>query len=261
MIHLIKSSSSCAPINNMYNVKSEQFNGPLDKLLELIEEKKLEITLVNLASVTQDFISYVESLSEGVSAQILADFVAVASRLLVIKSKVLLPGLELTEDEQVDIHDLENRLKIYREFKVAGAHASALWSAGRVSRARPFLASLGEKSFFYPPKELDPIDLQTAMVRLFKLLEGLMPETKTLRTVIVTLQEKIAELAGRLTKAVSMSFKSTFGSGTKQEVIVSFLAILHMLANKMADVEQGDQFGDILIKKTQLPITNDQSNG
>src|SRR5262245_24863161 len=105
----------------MYEVRLEQYSGPLDKLLELIEEKKLEPTQVSLAAVTADFISYVEKLEQekDVDPGVLADFVVVAARLLVIKSKVLLPGLELTEEEKVDIADLENRLKIYQEFKLA----------------------------------------------------------------------------------------------------------------------------------------------
>ena len=106
----------------MYEVKIEQFNGPLDKLLQLIEERKMEVTMVNLAAVTADFIKYVAGLGEKAEPMILADFVAVAARLLLIKSKVILPTLELTQEEEADIHDLEYRLKVYREFKVAGIH-------------------------------------------------------------------------------------------------------------------------------------------
>src|SRR3989344_8157637 len=102
----------------MFEVKSEAFNGPMAKLLELIEEKQLEITRVNLATVTADFIKYIESLGEAVMPDILSDFIVVASRLLLIKSKVLLPNLELTQDEEGDILDLEHRLRIYREYKI-----------------------------------------------------------------------------------------------------------------------------------------------
>jgi len=125
-----------------FEVRLEQFNGPLHKLLELIEEKKLEVTQVSLAAVTADFIGYVEKLEKacppdfeqtksglagrsgkvgrGVDASILADFIVVAARLLLIKSKVLLPDLTLTQEEQIDIVDLENRLKVYQQFSARG---------------------------------------------------------------------------------------------------------------------------------------------
>jgi len=95
-----------------YEVKLEQFTGPLNKLLELIEARKLEITALNLAEVTEDFINYIRSLEKGADPEILADFIVVASRLILIKSKTLLPSLELTEEEEGEIKDLIDSNKI-----------------------------------------------------------------------------------------------------------------------------------------------------
>ena len=82
-----------------YELKTEQFSGPIEKLWELIEEKKLEITELNLAEVTADFLNYLKTI-EKVEPKLLADFVVIASRLLLIKSKALLPNLELTVEEE-----------------------------------------------------------------------------------------------------------------------------------------------------------------
>ena len=90
----------------MYQLNIQQFFGPIEKLLELIEEKKMEITDLNLAEVTADFLNYLKTLV-NVDSRVLADFVVVASRLLLIKSKALLPSLELTEEEEQDISDLK----------------------------------------------------------------------------------------------------------------------------------------------------------
>lgn len=65
----------------MFEAKTGEFAGPMEKLLELIEERKIEISRVNLAGVTGDFIAYVEKLGESVSPTILSDFVVIASRL------------------------------------------------------------------------------------------------------------------------------------------------------------------------------------
>ncbi len=233
----------------MYEVRLDQFSGPMEKLLELIEEQKLEITQVSLAAVTGDFIKHVEGLGERVDSNILADFVVVASRLLLIKSKTLLPSLELTEEEQGDIVDLELRLRLYQEYKLANAHIQKLWNRNQPAYSRPLLSALGERSFFYPPKNVDVKKMESAMQGLFTVLQGLLPETKKIKIAVVSLQDKIAELTTRLSEAAEHNFKGLSSSKNRNEVIVLFLAVLHMLANRLMHAEQGDTFGDIKLKR------------
>ncbi len=245
----------------MFEVRQEAFNGPLYKLLELIEEQKLEITTVNLAKVTEDFIHYIQGLGETIDSAVLSDFIVVAARLLVIKSKVLLPSLELSQEEEGDILDLEQRLKIYREFSAKGGSASGgksaaqhiveLWNRNQIGYGRPLLASLGEQSFFYPSKQITTARLENAMVSLFAVLQGLIPEIKHVKMTVITLQEKIAELTQRLTQASTITMKGRASKEEKQEIIVLFLAVLHMLAARTLQVEQTDMFSDIVVTKTQ----------
>src|SRR3989344_4073772 len=101
---------------NEFKVKVGMFEGPLDLLLSLIEERKLHINDVSLAAVTDEYINYVKSLSELPVAQT-ANFILVASTLLLIKSQSLLPVLDLTPEEQGSIDDLERRLKLHKIFK------------------------------------------------------------------------------------------------------------------------------------------------
>lgn len=252
----------------MYEVKSEAFSGPMEKLLELIENRHLEISRVNLAEVTGDFIAYIENLGAIVSPTIISDFVVVASRLLVLKSKMLLPTLELTGEEEADIMDLEHRLRLYREFSAKGASVGGgktaaqylqnLWTANRQLFARPLLKSLGEtpgvgndgKRFFYPSEQVTQSGLRDAAEKLLHVMAGLMPEQRTVRGTIVTLQEKIIELTNRLQGPSGLTLRGRVSKKEKEEVIVLFLAVLHMLANRLADVEQGDAFGDITVTKS-----------
>jgi len=118
----------------MYQLATEKFSGPIEKLLELIEGKKLEITDLSLAEITADFLSYLQNLQTRINTdkntdlngydgtRLIADFVVVASQLLLIKSKSLLPDLKLTGEEEEGIKDLEGRLEFYRNFKPAIAH-------------------------------------------------------------------------------------------------------------------------------------------
>ena len=82
-----------------YQVHIDRFQGPLEKLLELIEARKLEITTVNLAAVTGEFLNYLSTLGERGNPATIADFVVVAAKLVLAKSKVLLPDLPLTAEE------------------------------------------------------------------------------------------------------------------------------------------------------------------
>lgn len=239
----------------MYEVKLDQFSGPLDKLLELIEERKLEITTISLAAVTEDFLNYLKSLSEEEKhPSILADFVVVAARLLLIKSKSILPSLELTEEEEEDIRDLESRLKIYKEFKIAALHIQELWKKKHSSFARQFLMNL--PPIFYPPENLKVGDLTGAIIAILNELKNLIPEKQTVKRIVITIEEKVRELLSRLQEKAEQSFKNLAQNKSKIEIIVLFQAMLHLLRDKIIRVEQNSQFSDIIVKKPEATNLN-----
>src|SRR3989344_738418 len=109
-----------------YIVKTGSFQGPLDLLLDLIEKRKLPISEVSLAGVADDYITYVKTLSEFPIAMS-AHFILIASTLLLIKSKSLLPNLELSDEEKGGIEDLERRLRLYQRSRDLGRHVRALF--------------------------------------------------------------------------------------------------------------------------------------
>src|SRR3989344_9467667 len=110
-----------------YELALDAYRGPLDKLLELVEEKKLAITEISLAAVTADFLAYLKKLeAEKIDQILLADFLAVASKLILIKSKFLLPSL-VTEEDELEIRDLEIRLRLYQEIKQAMILVKRSW--------------------------------------------------------------------------------------------------------------------------------------
>ena len=96
----------------------DQFEGPLDLLLQLIEEQQLDITVLSLASVTEQFLGHVQSLEEKNPA-LLADFLMIAAKLLVIKSKALLPNLEFGAEDEETAYDLTAQLLLYKKYKEA----------------------------------------------------------------------------------------------------------------------------------------------
>ncbi len=235
-----------------FTVKTQAFEGPLDLLLQLIEERKLFVSDISLAKVTDDFIAHVkqfESLPIGESAH----FILVASTLLLIKSKSLLPGLNLTEDEQSDIHDLETRLKIYKRIKEASQHVAMLFGGDMIF---PQSQSRRIDPVFAPDPEFT---LEKALFSLKDLINRL-PKKETLPkhvvSKVINLEDMISNLTNRINTQLRMSF-SQFTAGHKGErvnVIVSFLAMLELVKQGILEVSQTREFADIDMETKQVGV-------
>ena len=235
----------------MYELKLEQFTGPIEKLLGLIEERKLEITELNLAEVTADFLNYLNSLksadgeAKSVDSRILADFIVVASQLLLIKSKALLPNLQLTGEEEKDIKDLQNRLHFYQQFKPAMGHLKKLWEQNNISISRPLFS--GRPAFFYPADNIKINDLYKLVKEIFETIQQLSEKSQTIKSSLISLEEKIEEIMNRL--GPDLNFGKLAKEKPRSEIIVLFLALLHLLAKQLIKVEQKKRFSDIMIEK------------
>lgn len=231
----------------MYKVRLEQFEGPLDLLLELTSKEKLDITRMSLAKITDQYLEYIER-RENVNLQNLADFLDVASKLILIKSKALLPLLVLTEEEEEEIEDLEARLAEYKRFKDASQKLRNLFELNKECFSRE--GFLNFDSFFCPPENINIDDLKGAYLGLVK--EA--PEEEVLEQEsieeVVTLEEKISHLHEFIEKRIESSFSQLVaGSKDKVEVVVSFLAMLEMVKQRIISVEQNELFEDIKLKK------------
>jgi segregation and condensation protein A len=246
-----------------YEITLEQWSGPLEKLLELIEAEKLDINEVSMAKVTDGFLKYLEKFRQGggeaeerfrVDLRVLADFIAIASRLIFLKSKYLLPGLALTQEEEADIKDLEERLKIYQQLKPAIKHLQALWRESHRSYSRPYFLGRGSglaagQHFFYPGNGLDAEAITGALGAIFDTITTYAFETETIREKIITLEEKIAEVVGRIEREGDLQFTNLSGEKSRSEMIVVFLAILHLAREQLVLLEQLGNFSDIMVKK------------
>ena len=251
-----------------YELKLAQYSGPLDKLLELIEARQLEITQISLAEVTDDFLRYLTSIKDAVSdgthadLRLLADFIVVASRLIFIKSKSLLPDLTLTESEEEDIHDLEHRLKLYRELRPAMKHLTKLWQLGHGLHDRAYFLNLGrwfmpdatageaEPTFFYPGRNTTDANLRDNLSHLFVSFETLIKENEVIQGTILSLEEKISEITQKLKTLAATSFADLSRAQPRGERIVTFLAILYLAREQLIYVEQVSHLSDIIIRKT-----------
>lgn len=235
-----------------YQVKTEVFEGPLELLLTLIEKRKLLINEISLAKVADDFIAYVQGHQRfplGETAQ----FVFVASTLLLIKSRSLLPQLELTEEEQASVEELEARLKLYQIFRGVGKLLQRdfgkfiLYTQAKRPIPEPVFSPDGQTSIG---------GIHNAIRRVLTNLPK-PPEKKPQVQVekIVSLEEMIDRLTTRVQNALKTSFHQFSGHGkgaARVEVVVSFLAMLELVKQGIVNVEQEARYADILIETERV---------
>lgn len=225
----------------MRDVKVATFSGPLDLLLQLIEQQELDISQVSLATVTEQYITSLQAMAE-LPVDELADFLVIAAKLLLIKSRLLIPGDELPADDAG--LDLERQLKMYREFVEAAKGVAKLWNRHRAVYGREGSAMI--EPIFHPPEHLAPNDLHELMFGVLKELEPLtrLPQTVIVRS--INIREKINQIKDRLRRDPTTSFHDLLQLATsKTDVIVTFLAVLELVKLRSVTVNQDHQHGNV----------------
>jgi segregation and condensation protein A len=234
----------------MYKVITPKFEGPFDLLLDLIEEQKLDINEMSIAQVADDYLEFIRG-DKNVSLEQLAEFVNIASKIILIKSRSILPTLEVTKDEEKEIKDLELHLRLYKKYKEAGDKIGFLLKNGKRLYSRDYL--LGISATFAPPKNVNVFDLKKSFQKIIDQI--ILPEKLPKEAVrdIITLEDKINELQKTLEIRVSFSFSQMKSSARdKVEVIVSFLALLELVKQRIVSVDQDKLFSEINIKKREI---------
>lgn len=233
-----------------YNVRlGEIFEGPLEVLLNLIEARKVEITRVSLAEVTDQFVAHIQKVEIGADA--LAEFLRVAATLLIIKTKALLPFLAFTEAEEEEMSDLEFRLRLLAQFRAAGKNMRTILRAGSFSFGRdPTRISL---TTFLPPRNVSATVLGREFQRIADEFSKFFAKQsyahKTLQR-MVSLEDKIRQLLAAIEARIERRFHEMAGGlESKMEIIVTFLALLELMRQKLISVGQESLFGDIVIKR------------
>jgi segregation and condensation protein A len=232
-------------------VKTKEFEGPLDLLLDLIEQNKLDITTVSLAKITDDYVEHVRTLQE-VNVESLVDFLVIASQLLVIKSRALLPLAETTREEPASAEELAARLAELKKFRVAAETLASVLTSKRFSAAREPLVT----PVFYPPPDLKAQDLAAAFTTVVESLPSAELLDEEVVGEVVTLEDKLARIQQNLRTVSKMSFGQLIDKATKTEIIVTFLAMLELMKQRLVSVDQDELFGEIKIT-AQVPGAED----
>ena len=231
----------------MQHIRLNQFEGPLDLLLSLIEQRQLDITTIALAEVTEQFLQYLKQL-EKIDPTSLADYLAIAAKLLVIKSKAILPTLELEPDEEDAGFDLEAKLLLYKQFKEVAKFLKSLDNKRKQSWTRS--TTFEEKISFYPDPSITTKELHTSILKVLSELKELDSLPKAKLKEAISIQEKIDHLQTSLSSQVETKLSDLLKKAkNKDEIILTFLALLELIKQKIFVADQETLFADVVIRK------------
>ncbi len=236
-----------------YRVSLPVFEGPLDLLLHLIQREELDITLVSLAQVTNQFLEYLSAVEER-DPDVLADFLVVAARLLLIKSYVLLPRppRDLPPEEGETGDDLLQQLRDYKRFKEAANWLRELEASGQQGFVRIAVAPEVERELDLSDVTLD--DLLSAARQALNLLPPAPPVSQAVPAVTVSIREKIALLEEVTRHGQSVRFFQILeGATSRLEIIVTLLALLELVKQLKVAMRQDLAFGEIWIEGRTPP--------
>jgi len=224
-----------------YQLRLPSFEGPLDVLLRLIEREHLAIADVSLVAVTDQFRAHVEALGAAPPAEVAA-FSAVAARLLVLKSRSLLPRPPVAEAEEED-DDLVHQLREHQALQAALADLAARDRAGDRFFPRGGAVATGVEPV--PPRFVPgpPAALSGALRRRLSLLAPERTDHPIRRA--VSLPKTVARTLALLAAKPRLRFSELVGDRRgREEVLVAFLAVLVLLRRKQVDADQPEPYGE-----------------
>ena len=226
-------------------VSIEGFEGPLELLLELVEERKLDILTVRLGDLADGYLARVRALEE-LPAEEVAAFLTVASRLVLLKARSLLPSLEPAPEEDEGASEEELRARLL-EYATVKGRATALGDRLRAGE-RAFHREGGTVEL--PPRGGDTSALAAAWAKILALAARPKEEDVVAPGERYSVEQRTAEIEALVAEHETLSFATLLGDRpTLGYAIVTFIALLDLYRRIVIDIEQDELFGDITIRR------------
>ena len=228
-------------------VTVEGFDGPLDLLLELVEEKKLDILTVRLGDLADEYLARVRAMP-SLPADEVSAFLALASRLVLLKARSLLPSLEPLAEEETESEE-ELRLRLL-EYAVVRERARALGARLRAGE-RAFHREGG--TIELPPRGGEVDALASAWSRVLALAARQREEDIVAPAERYSVEQRTAEIEALVAAQGQVSFATLLaGAPTVEFAVVTFIALLDLYRRGVIDLSQDELFGDIRITGREL---------
>lgn len=226
-------------------IKLEKFNGPLDLLLQLIEQEKMSITELAISEVTEQFMDYLSQMEEAEPEE-LADFLIIATKLVYVKSKNLLPYLKI--DEEDDGPSLADQLRIYKKYLEAAKKINDLWlnKSASYGRLEPPVKVEG----FLMPTNAQAENLYVSLLSIIKRLKPLASFPKVTLDRTISIKQRMQSIKNIMEQYKKINFSQILeNSQNRTEVIITFLAVLDLLKEKVIYIEQTQSFSELVLEK------------
>jgi len=241
---------------NTFTVTTEKFSGPIDALLKMIEKRKMPINDISLAEITDDYIRFVQRLEDDSLSQ-RTHFIFIAATLTLIKSKSLLPSLDLTQEEEKDINELKRRIELLGTFQKGAKEIKNIFSLN--PQFHHFKTP--KKEIFFQPHT--SITLSVLHESLFSVINEIPKNEPKKKEGYVKIAVHIDEMMNSLQERIHLSLKNTtFDAFINDQIknkkearevriykVVGFLAMLELVKNGILDVLQKQNFSQIEIEK------------
>lgn len=237
-------------------IKIENFEGPLDLLCHLIDKNKMDIYEINLDQITDQYLEYIDKMQEqklGISSE----FLIMASSLILIKSKGLLPNPNDGEEEELTEEELIRRIVEYKRYKEITASLKELYNTYSDTIFR------GAEKIELPKQTLEKTYESQMIVNLYEdILEKFNVKTnvnsKNIEKIAIretyTVSSKVKEIFKALLKKPRIVFNKMY-TGNRAETVTALTGLLELSRRKKVKTEQDKLFGDIIVEKRKKENT------
>lgn len=240
-----------------YNVKIDAFEGPLDLLLHLINSLEIDIYDIPVASITEQYLTFIHTMKE-LELDVASEYLVMAATLLAIKSKMLLPQHDEDFEEDLEFemeedprNELVERLIEYRKYKEAAVDLKNM----EEERGLIFTKPPSDMSDYSKERTIEKSNLDVSLYDMLGALQKLLRRKKLqkpLSTRIsrqeIPIEQRMKEIVYELKKAGrKKSFFDLFPIHNKEHIVVTFLAILELMKRSEIHVEQEGNFADIFV--------------
>jgi len=243
--------------SQIYSIKSNEFEGPLDLLCMLIDKNKMDICDINISDITDQYIKYLRAMEE-MDLEIASEFIVMASTLLYMKSKKLLPAVEITSEEEEEIteEELVRRIMEYKKYKeVCNTLREKYLEYSKRIYKEP-------EKIKFQKKDLEIKDDYSIIVKAYtkvidKNKKRLNVNARNIKKIAITdtytVSSKVKQMYKELIRKDKFVFNNLFSQKkcNKVEVVTAFTGLLEMSRRSKVQTKQDDLFGDILVEKNK----------
>ncbi len=237
----------------MNNFLIGDFEGPLDLLLHLVKVSKIEISDIKLVDITTQYLEYLKKMEE-MNLDVASEYLVLASELIEMKSRYLLPKPPKIEEESSYEEDpeeeLKKRLLEYQKYK----ESTSIFKDLEVNRGSYYTKAPERRNIYTNEKlenngEVTPNDLLLALEKLLERKEYTKPINTKITKKELSVSERVNKIRSILKKEKTVEFSSLFEYLTRPYIVVTFLSILEMAKDKEITLKQDKNFGNILLER------------